>query len=252
MKGGRTRVPHGRAFASRLVRWFARNARDLPWRRTRDPYEILVSEVMLQQTQVDRVKEYYGRFLRRYPTVQDLAGAPRAGVMEEWAGLGYYNRARNLHKAARQIVRRHGGEFPRQAEDVQALPGVGGYTAGAVLSFAYHEPAPVLDTNVRRVLARVFLGRPPRKNAAEDRRLAELNLALIPQGKVWEFNQAVMEFGAVVCTARNPRCPSCLVRGLCRFYGRLEARRDGAARGGRGGVAEALRSRRIAGATQRR
>ena len=230
MRARRVRVPRRRAFAARLIRWFEENARDLPWRRTRDPYKILVSEVMLQQTQVDRVKEYYGRFLRRYPTVEHLAEAPRAGVMEEWAGLGYYNRARNLHKAARQIVRRHGGRFPRSVEAARALPGVGGYTAGAVLSFAFNEPAPVLDTNVRRVLARAFLGRPPRKDAAEDRRLARLNLALIPDGKVWEFNQAAMELGAVVCTARNPRCPSCVARDLCRFYARLRAGGDGAGR----------------------
>jgi A/G-specific adenine glycosylase len=152
--------------------------------------------------------------------------------MEEWAGLGYYNRARNLHKAARQIVRRHGGRFPRSVEEARALPGVGGYTAGAVLSFAFNDPAPVLDTNVRRVLARAFLGRPPRKNAAEDRRLARLNLSLIPDGKVWEFNQAAMELGAVVCTARNPRCPSCVARDLCRFYARVQARRDGTGRSG--------------------
>ena len=234
MRGLGSAVPHGRAFANRLLRWFVGNARDLPWRRTRDPYKVLVSEVMLQQTQVDRVKDYYGRFLRRYPTVQDLAEAPRAGVMEAWEGLGYYNRARNLHKAAKQIVRHHGGRFPRSAEEARALPGVGRYTAGAVLSFAFNEPAPVLDTNVRRVLARAFLGRPPRQNAADDRRLADLNLALIPPGKVWEFNQAVMEFGAVICTARNPRCPACMMRDLCRFYVRLAARRDRAGGDGPG------------------
>ena len=223
-------APDGRAFAARLIRWFRRNGRDLPWRRTRDPYKVLVSEVMLQQTQVERVKEYYDPFLRRYPTVEDLAGAPRAGVMEAWEGLGYYNRARNLHKAARHIVRRHSGEFPKAMEDVQALPGVGGYTAGAVLSFAFNRPAPVLDTNVRRVLARVFLGRPPRKNVAEDRRLAVLNLSLIPAGRAWHLNQALMELGAVVCTARNPKCPACIARDLCRFYAKAEARSDGAGR----------------------
>lgn len=189
---------------------------------------------MLQQTQVDRVKGYYGRFVSRYPTVQDLAEAPRSGVMEEWEGLGYYNRARNLHKAAKQIVRRHGGAFPRSLEEVRALPGVGGYTAGAVLSFAFNEPAPVLDTNVRRVLARVFLGRAPRKDTAEERRLGELNLGLIPSSKVWEFNQAVMELGAVICTARKPACAACVVRRLCRFYPKTVAARNGNMRGERG------------------
>ena len=233
-KGRRSAIPGGRAFAARLIRWFEENGRDLPWRRTRDPYRILVSEVMLQQTQVERVKDYYGRFLTRYPTVQDLAEAPRAGVMEEWAGLGYYNRARNLHKAAKHIARRPDSAFPRSLEEVRALPGVGGYTAGAVLSFAYNQPAPVLDTNVRRVLARVFLGRAPRKNAAEERRLGELNLALIPPGKVWEFNQAVMELGAVTCTARRPACAACVVRRWCRFYAKAVAARNGAVRGARG------------------
>jgi A/G-specific adenine glycosylase len=232
--GGADGVPGGRAFAARLIRWFRRNGRDLPWRQTRDPYEILVSEVMLQQTQVERVKEYYDPFLRRYPTVHDLAEAPRSGVMEAWAGLGYYNRARNLHKAAKRILRRHDGDFPQAIEEVRSLPGVGAYTAGAVLSFAFNQPAPVLDTNVRRVLARVFLGRPPRKNAAEHRRLAALNLALIPAGKAWEFNQAVMELGAVVCTARNPKCGACIVWDQCRFYQRRQAGRDGAAGQARG------------------
>jgi len=230
-KGRRSAIPGGRAFAVRLIRWFEANGRDLPWRRTRDPYRILVSEVMLQQTQVERVKDYYGRFLSRYPTVQDLAEAPRSGVMEEWAGLGYYNRARNLHKAAKHIARRHDGKFPRSLEAVRALPGVGGYTAGAVLSFAFNDPAPVLDTNVRRVLARVFLGRAPRRNAAEERRLGDVNLALIPPGKVWEFNQAVMELGAVICTARRPSCSSCVVRSRCRFYGKAVAGRNGDMRG---------------------
>ncbi len=236
MKGGGrgSRTSGGRVFSARLVRWFEANGRDLPWRRTRDPYRVLVSEVMLQQTQVDRVKDYYGRFLSRYPTVQDLAEAPRSGVMEEWAGLGYYNRARNLHKAARQIVRRHGGAFPRSLDQVRALPGVGGYTAGAVLSFAFNEPVPVLDTNVRRVLARAFLGRAPRKNAAEDRRLGDLNLGLIPPGKVWEFNQAVMELGAVTCTARRPACAACVVRRLCRFYAKAVAAGNGNVRGEKG------------------
>ncbi len=229
MKGRAGGGSYGKVFASRLIRWFRAGGRDLPWRRTRDPYRILVSEVMLQQTQVERVKEYYDPFLRRYPTVQDLAGSPRSKVMEEWQGLGYYNRARNLHKAAKQIMRRHGGDFPRSVDEVRALPGVGGYTAGAVLSFAFNRPAPVLDTNVRRVLARVFLGRPPRRNAAEDRRLADLNVSLIPAGKAWDFNQAVMELGAVVCTARNPKCPGCIARKQCRFYVWARARRDGAA-----------------------
>jgi len=208
------------AFQVRLLRWFRKNGRDLPWRRTRDPYEILVSEVMLQQTQVERVREYYGRFLREYPTIQDLASANPARVRDSWDGLGYYARARNLHAAARMVVRRHGGCFPRQVEDVMALPGVGRYTAGAVVSFAYGDPAPILDTNVRRVLGRVFVRRRASHAAAAERRLWALAEAVIPAGEAWAFNQAVMDFGATVCTARNPRCTECPIQQICAYYSR--------------------------------
>ncbi len=207
-----------KAFQTRLLRWFRKNGRDLPWRRTRDPYKILVSEVMLQQTQVKRVREYYGRFLREYPTIQDLASANPARVRDAWDGLGYYARARNLRAAARTIVHRHGGRFPRQVEDVLALPGVGRYTAGAVLSFAYGEPAPTLDTNVRRVLGRIFVRRRASRPAAAERRLWSLAEAVIPAGEAWAFNQALMDFGATVCTARNPRCSVCPLRQLCAYY----------------------------------
>jgi A/G-specific adenine glycosylase len=173
---------------------------------------------MLQQTQVARVREYYGRFLERYPTVQDLASARSAQVREAWDGLGYYARARNLHAAARRIVRQHGGQFPPRPEDMQALPGVGRYTAGAVASFAFELPAPVLDTNVRRVLSRIFLRRQPARTAQAERRLWALAEAIIPRGKAWAFNQALMDFGATVCTARKPKCPSCPVQSLCAFY----------------------------------
>ena len=207
-----------RAFQVRLLRWFRQHGRDLPWRRTRDPYKILVSEVMLQQTQVERVREYYGRFLREYPTIQDLASANPARVRDSWDGLGYYARARNLHAAARTVVRRHGGRFPRHLEDVLALPGVGRYTAGAVLSFAFGEPAPILDTNVRRVLGRIFVRRRSAGAAATERRLWALAEATIPAGDAWGFNQALMDFGATVCTARNPRCSACPMRRHCAYY----------------------------------
>jgi A/G-specific adenine glycosylase len=208
------------AFRTRLLRWFRRNGRDLPWRGTRDPYRILVSEVMLQQTQVERVRDYYGRFLREYPTVQDLAAAHPARVRESWEGLGYYARARNLHAAARTIVRGNGGRFPRRLEDVQSLPGVGRYTAGAVVSFAYGDPAPVLDTNVRRVLSRIFVRRKASRPAQTERRLWALAEAVIPEGQAWAFNQALMDFGATLCTARNPQCGTCPMRSLCAFYAR--------------------------------
>jgi A/G-specific adenine glycosylase len=211
-----------KAFQVRLLAWFRRNGRDLPWRRTRDPYKILVSEVMLQQTQVERVREYYGRFLREYPTVRDLAAARPARVRDSWDGLGYYARARNLHAAARTIVRRHGGRFPQHVEDLQALPGVGRYTAGAVASFAYGEPAPILDTNVRRVLSRIFVRRRAARPAEEERRLWALAGAVIPEGDAWAMNQALMDFGATVCAARSPGCPTCPLRSLCAFYERRQ------------------------------
>jgi A/G-specific adenine glycosylase len=212
-----------KAFQARLLAWFRQNGRDLPWRRTRDPYKILVSEVMLQQTQVERVREYYTRFLREYPTVLDLAAAHPARVRESWEGLGYYARARNLHAAARTIVRQHEGRFPRHVEDLQALPGVGRYTAGAVVSFAYGEPAPILDTNVRRVLSRIFVRRRASNSAREERRLWALAEVVIPPGETWTMNQALMDFGATVCTARNPKCPICPVRSVCAFCGRTNA-----------------------------
>jgi A/G-specific adenine glycosylase len=218
-----------RAFQSRLLGWFRKNGRDLPWRRTRDPYKILVSEVMLQQTQVERVREYYDRFLREYPTIQDLASANPARVRDSWDGLGYYARAHNLHAAARTVVQDHGGRFPRALEDVLALPGVGRYTAGAVLSFAYGKPAPILDTNVRRVLSRVFVRRRASRPTGTERRLWALAEALIPASDAWTFNQAVLDFGATVCTARKPRCSACPLRNLCAHYARATSAGEGAA-----------------------
>jgi len=221
-RGYRPRPDPGKvkALQVRLLAWFRQNGRNLPWRRTRDPYKILVSEVMLQQTQVERVREYYGRFLREYPTVRDLAAARPARVRESWDGLGYYARARNLHAAARTIVRRHNGRFPRQVEELQTLPGVGRYTAGAVASFAFDEPAPILDTNVRRVIGRVFVRRRAARPGVTERRLWGLAQAVIPDGDAWAMNQALMDFGATVCTARNPKCPGCPLRSLCAFYER--------------------------------
>ena len=209
-----------RGFQARLLRWFRKHGRDLPWRKTRDPYKILVSEVMLQQTQVDRVRGYYERFLRAYPTVGDLAAAHPARVREAWEGLGYYARASNLHAAARIVAERHGGRFPRRLEEMMTLPGVGRYTAGAVVSFAHGEAAPVLDTNVRRVLSRIFVRRRPASAAQLDRRLWALAEAAIPRGRAWDFNQSLMDFGATVCTARNPKCGTCPMRSICAFYGR--------------------------------
>jgi A/G-specific adenine glycosylase len=204
------------AFTRRLLAWFRRAGRDLPWRRTRDPYRVLVSEFMLQQTQVSRVAEFYPRFLKRFGSLGSLARARPRAVREAWDGLGYYARARNLHALAREVTRRR-GEIPSQPEELVKLPGVGRYTAGAVASFAYEKPVPAVDTNVARVLRRVFFGEPAaRRTKTSD--LWSLAQLLVPrQGKrAWAFNQAVMELGAVICVARKPKCGECPVRGECR------------------------------------
>lgn len=205
-----------RRFKRRLLAWFRRHGRDLPWRRTRDPYQVLVSEVMLQQTQVSRVRDYYPRFLQQFPTLADLAAARPQRVREAWAGLGYYRRAANLHRLAREVVRA-GGVLPRTADGLRALPGIGHYTAGAVASFAYELPEPAIDTNVERVLRRVFHPRLGR-HAAAHRRLATLARMLVPRRgpDAWITNQALMELGALVCTARVMRCEACPVRPVCR------------------------------------
>lgn len=207
-------------FRRRLLAWFRRAGRDLPWRRTRDPWAVVVSEFMLQQTQVSRVVDYYDRFLRRYPTLADLAAAPARAVREAWDGLGYYRRAANLHRLARAVVKDHGGLVPSDPAELVRLPGVGPYTAGAVACFAFERPAAAVDTNVARVLTRYF-GR--RRPAAALRALA---LRLQPRAgrAAWAFNQAVMELGAMVCTARNPRCGDCPVRRDC-AYARARRRR---------------------------
>jgi A/G-specific adenine glycosylase len=209
-----------RRFKRRLLGWFRRHGRDLPWRRTRDPYRILVSEVMLQQTQVARVEGYWHRFLDQFPTLADLAAAPPDRVREAWAGLGYYRRAANLHRLAQTVVTDHEGELPRSADGLRALPGVGAYTAGAVASFAYELPEPAVDTNVDRVLRRVFHPR-ARTNAAGARQLAETARALVPRRGLdaWTTNQALMELGALVCTARVMHCDRCPVQPVCRTGG---------------------------------
>ena len=205
------------SFKRRLLTWFRREGRDLPWRRTRDPYRVLVSEFMLQQTQVSRVQQYYQPFLTRYPTVTALAKARPKAVREAWEGLGYYRRAENLHALARTVAATHDGQIPEDIDALRRLPGVGAYTAGAVATFAYERPAAAVDTNVARVLQRVFRLR-AKAGAATTRRIHRLASRLQPRrGKTaWEFNQALMDLGALVCTARAPRCPSCPVRPACR------------------------------------
>lgn len=215
-----------RTFQHRLLRWFRSHGRDLPWRKTRDPYRILVSEVMLQQTQVDRVLGFYDRFLKRYPTVETLASARPSQVREAWDGLGYYARAKNLHRTARQVTDRHGGQFPRTYQEAQNLPGVGRSTAGALLSFAFDIETPILDTNIKRLLSRVFVQHPSATPSQTERRLWRLSASLIPKGKAWIFNQALMDFGALVCTAKNPRCRPCCFNDICHAYPKLAGKGD--------------------------
>ena len=204
-----------REFRGRLLRWFRRHGRDLPWRRTRDPYHVLVSEVMLQQTQVARVEAYYHRFLERYPSLAELAAAPPAQVRESWEGLGYYRRAANLQKLAQVVTVEHGGVIPDDPARLRLLPGVGRYTAGAVASFAFERPTAAVDTNVARVIRRAF--HPHAAGAAGERKLWATAERLVPRRgpSAWAFNQGIMELGALICTARIARCGACPVRSAC-------------------------------------
>ena len=210
-------------FSRRLRRWFRRNSRDLPWRRTRDPYRVLVSELMLQQTQVSRVVDFYGKFLRRFPTIHELAAAPPKRVMESWEGLGYYARARNLHKLAKRVTADGGnGALSSVPSELQKLPGIGAYTAGAVASFAHEKRAALVDTNVARVLSRVFAPKLNPKRPADLKKLWTVAEEVLPRtgSATWTHNQAVMELGALVCTARVMRCSSCPLNSACLTFAR--------------------------------
>lgn len=199
----------------RLLAWFDAHRRNLPWRRTSDPYRIWVSEIMLQQTQVDRVIGYYERFVAAFPTVEALAEAPVDDVLRLWEGLGYYSRARNLHAAARVIVEEHGGEFPRSPEAIRALPGIGEYTAGALLSIAFDIPAPAVDANVIRVLARLFAVEGEVSKGAGRRRIRQLAAEVVPDERPGDFNQALMELGALLCIPGRPGCLICPLNEVC-------------------------------------
>lgn len=207
-------------FSRKLRAWYRANGRDLPWRATRDPYRVLVSELMLQQTQVARVLGFYERFLDRFPDLATLAAARPRQVREAWNGLGYYARARNLHRLAREVTRRGAmpnDPLPSDPEELRKLPGIGAYTAGAVASFAYERRAELVDTNVSRVLRRAFLPNVDATTAAGKREVWRIARALLPRtGKAtWAHNQALMELGALVCTARVARCGECPVRREC-------------------------------------
>jgi A/G-specific adenine glycosylase len=205
-------------FQRRLLAWYARHGRDLPWRRTRVPYRVLVSEIMLQQTQVERVVPKYRQFLRAYPTLRALAAADVADVRRVWYPLGYNIRPVRLHAIARETMARYGGRLPDDGGALRALPGIGRYTAGAMLSFAFGRDAAVLDTNVRRVLGRVFFGPRRLRRLRGDGRLWALAESLVPRGRGYNFNQALMDFGATWCTARRPRCTPCPLRGVCATF----------------------------------
>ena len=222
-----------RLFGRRLRAWYRRNSRDLPWRRTRDPYHVLVSELMLQQTQVSRVVPKYHEFLGRYPTLHDVARATPAMVMEAWSGLGYYARARNLHKLAAAVTAPGGiGALPPEPAALRALPGIGAYTAGAVASFAFERRAALVDTNVARVIRRVFLPDVDAKSSRGARAIWAVAEQILPRRGIdaWTHNQALMELGALVCTARARGCAACPVRPTCATNARLGCPDAGPAR----------------------
>ncbi len=207
-------LPEHAALVERLLDWFQSNKRPLPWRTDYAPYHVLVSEFMLQQTQMDRAAVYFERWLRRFPSLADVAAAETDEILKAWEGLGYYSRARNLHRTAQTLMRDHGGSVPDDLHALRALPGVGEYTAGALLSIAFNKPAIAVDANVERVFARIFdVGAPVKSGVASGfiRRMAQ---ALIPEGRAREFNQALMELGALVC-AKKPRCAVCPLQGFC-------------------------------------
>jgi A/G-specific adenine glycosylase len=214
-------APNPGALAEKLLAFYDRHRRALPWRESRDPYAVWVSEVMLQQTRVETVLRYFTPWMRRFPDISALARAPEADVLHAWQGLGYYSRARRLQAAARAVVARHGGVLPRDPGLLRALPGIGAYSAGAIASIAFGLPEPLVDGNVIRVLTRVFglFGDPTR--GALKRTIWELARSLVPAARPGDFNQSLMELGATVCTPRSPACAICPLAGVC------AARRDG-------------------------
>jgi A/G-specific adenine glycosylase len=207
-----------RRFRSRLLAWYHRHGRDLPWRRTDDPYHILVSEIMLQQTQVDRVLPKYAEWLLKYPSFQALAAAPEREVTTAWYPLGYNIRPKRLQAIAREAVERYDGQLPADEATLLSFKGIGAYTAGAIRSFAFRQRAAILDTNVARVLFRVFVGSGDPRSHAMKRHLWEVAGAVLPVRHVFDFNQALMDLGAMVCVARNPRCLVCPMKKGCRSY----------------------------------
>jgi A/G-specific adenine glycosylase len=210
-------------FRRRLLAWYRANGRDLPWRRTDDPYHILVSEIMLQQTQVDRVLPKYHEWLRKYPSFEALAAADEGEVSQTWRPLGYNIRPRRLQSIARESVTRFGGALPSDEDTLLSFKGIGAYTAGAIRSFAFGQRAAILDTNVARVLYRVFIGRGDVKSHAMKKHLWSVSETLVPHKHVFDFNQALMDFGATVCAARQPKCDACPMTRRCKSFTRMQA-----------------------------
>jgi A/G-specific adenine glycosylase len=202
-------------FRRRLLTWYGRHARELPWRRNRDPYRVWISEIMLQQTTVAAVKPYFERFLTALPTIESLAAADEDDVLRLWEGLGYYRRARHLHRAAKMIAAEHDGRFPREADAVRRLPGIGRYTAGAILSIAFDARAPILEANTVRLLSRLLAYRGDTGRASAQRLLWQAAETLLPARGAGRFNQALMELGSQICRPREPDCPKCPVMSLC-------------------------------------
>jgi A/G-specific adenine glycosylase len=211
--------PEKRTFQQSLLRWYSSHQRDLPWRKNRDPYRVLVSEFMLQQTRVGTVIPFFHRFLKLFPDLESLAQAPLQRVLLAWAGLGYYSRARNLHGAARVIFRDLGGKIPSSREELLKLPGLGTYTAGAVASLAFNQPVPALDGNVHRVLGRLFQDMSPFPPVSSKGKREKFWESWIPIGRASDFNQALMDLGATICTPLRPRCFECPVKKFCSSRG---------------------------------
>jgi A/G-specific adenine glycosylase len=207
-----------RAFRKKLLQWYDKHGRSLPWRITADPYHILVSEVMLQQTQVDRVLPKYHEWLDKYPSLEALAAAPEHEVTKTWYPLGYNIRPKRLQAIAREAVASYGGRLPSDEATLRSFKGIGAYTAGAIRSFAFRERAAILDTNVARVLFRVFLGRGAPKAHTTRKELWRISAILVPRARAFDFNQAIMDFGAMMCTARKPKCLVCPLTSLCAAY----------------------------------
>jgi len=210
--------PDRRRFRQRLLTWYGRHGRDLPWRKTDDPYHILVSEIMLQQTQVDRVLPKYAEWLGKYPSMEVLAAAPEKDVTKTWYPLGYNIRPKRLQSIARESVEKYGGQLPSDQETLLSFKGIGAYTAGAIRSFAFRERAAILDTNVARVLFRVFVAKGDPKSHAMKQHLWKISETVMPMRHVFDFNQALMDFGAMICVARNPKCLVCPMAKSCRAY----------------------------------